>query len=90
MQRKDIEEQIRKFIVTRFPRAQQNLPGNDTSLLGHGVIDSLGILDVVTFLEQEFLISVADEDLLPQNFQSIAHISIFVQQKRENELPIGK
>jgi acyl carrier protein len=65
--------------VSQFP-ATKNV-SNDEALLKHGLIDSLGILDVVTFVEKEFSISVSDEDLLPENFGSVQSITEFVQSK---------
>ena len=50
-------------------------------LLKNGLIDSLGILEVVTFLEREFGIVVSDEELLPENFESIGSLSKFVREK---------
>ena len=70
---------IKSFLAQQFP-ATKNV-GNDAALLNNGLIDSLGILEVVTFLEKEFGITVADEDLLPENFGSVQNLSNFVQQK---------
>jgi acyl carrier protein len=54
---------------------------NDEPLLTNGLIDSLGILEVVSFVENEFGIVVSDEDLLPENFGSIHSLSNFVHEK---------
>jgi len=52
----------------------------DTSdLLESGVIDSLGVLDLVNFLQQEFSVLVDDEDLTPDNFKSIESMAVFVE-----------
>ena len=74
-----IAERIRKFLVQQFP-ATKNV-GNNESLLNNGLIDSLGILEVVAFIEKEFEITVSDEDLLPENFGSVRSLSNFVGQK---------
>jgi acyl carrier protein len=74
-----IAEQIKKFLVKQFP-ATKNV-GNEDSLLKNGLIDSLGILEVVAFLEKDFGIVVLDEELLPENFESVQSLSSFVQQK---------
>jgi acyl carrier protein len=74
-----ISERIKKFLVQQFP-ATRNV-GNEDPLLKNGLIDSLGILEVVTFLEREFSIVVSDEELLPENFESIRSLSKFVRQK---------
>jgi acyl carrier protein len=74
-----VADRIRSFLVQQFP-ATKNV-SNEDPLLKNGLIDSLGILDVVTFLEKEFGFTVTDEELLPENFESIRCLSNFVQQK---------
>jgi acyl carrier protein len=74
-----VAERIRKFLVQQFP-ATKNV-GNNESLLNNGLLDSLGILEVVAFIEKEFEIMVSDEDLLPENFGSVHSLSNFVGQK---------
>jgi acyl carrier protein len=64
--------------------ATQNI-SNDEPLLKNGLIDSLGILEVVTFVENEFSITVSDEDLLPENFGSVESIAEFVQSKTNGQ-----
>jgi acyl carrier protein len=76
-----ISARIKKFLVQQFP-ATKNV-GNEDPLITNGLIDSLGILEVVTFLENEFAITISDEDLLPENFGSVHSLSSFVQQKTE-------
>ena len=71
--------QIRKFLVQQFPATRD--VGNDEPLLNNGLIDSLGILEIVAFLEKKFGIAVSDEDLLPENFGSVQNLSNFVQEK---------
>lgn len=52
------------------------------SLLGTGVLDSTGALDLVAYLEREFGIRVADDELVPENLDSIERIAGFVDRKR--------
>lgn len=73
---------IRRFILDQFPLARQRAVGDEDPLLRTGILDSLGILEVVSFIEQEFGITVADEDLVPESFESIATIARFVDGKR--------
>jgi len=56
-------------------------------LLGDGILDSLGILDVVSFLESEFGMTVSDEELLPENFNSISTLAAFVESRLNSALP---
>ena len=73
-------DRIRHFLVHQFP-ATKNV-NDDAPLLKNALIDSLGILEVVSFLEKEFSILISDEDLMPENFGSIRSIVTFVQSKR--------
>lgn len=79
-----IADKIKKFLAQQFP-ATKNVSDQDP-LLKNGLIDSLGILEVVTFLEKEFGFTVTDEELLPENFESIRGLSTFVQQKTNGAL----
>jgi acyl carrier protein len=76
-----ISDKIKRFLGQQFP-ATKNV-GTEDPLLKNGLIDSLGILDVVTFLEKEFGFTVTDEELLPENFESVRSLSNFVQQKTD-------
>ena len=77
-----IEERIHAFLREKFPLARKNDIEKDTRLLEQGILDSLGILDVVSFLETEFSIPIQDEELLPENFQSLGTLSAFVRRKQ--------
>jgi acyl carrier protein len=70
---------IKAFLAAQFPMTK-NI-GYDEPLLKNGLIDSLGILDVVTFIEKEFGFTVADEDMLPENFGSVDRVASFVRSK---------
>jgi acyl carrier protein len=74
-----VTDGIRKFLGSQFPTIK-NLD-DDEPLLKNGLIDSLGILEVVSFIESEFGIVVSDEDLMPENFGSLRCIAEFVQLK---------
>jgi len=72
---------IRSYIVKQFPVARKESLRDDTQLLTSGIIDSLGMLDLVGFLEESFMIQISDEELTPENFASIACLANFVGQK---------
>jgi acyl carrier protein len=76
-------KEIRKFIVDNFLFGQDDAAlADDGSLLEHGVIDSTGMLELVNFLETRYAIEVADEDLIPENLDSIASLVDFLERKR--------
>ena len=77
-----VGDSIRAYILKRFPQARgRNLQDHD-HLLEQGIVDSLGVLELVSYLEQEFAITIADDDLSPENFSSVGQLSAFVAAKR--------
>jgi acyl carrier protein len=74
-------ERIQQHIIKKFPRAKQNHLVDNDNLLEGGILDSMGVLELVEFIEAEFSITVSDEDLSPENFQTIERIASFVQQR---------
>jgi acyl carrier protein len=76
------EEAIRSFITTNFYVAEGTSLLADTSLLDSGIIDSTGVLEVISFLEAEFGIQVADSDMIPDNLDSIGRLVAFVDRKK--------
>ena len=84
-----IDDQIRGFLLRTFPTARKTGLQNDTLLLEGGVIDSLGTLNIVEFLESSFNIRIADDDLVPENFASIDHLSAFTRKKLEQPRTIS-
>ena len=75
-------ERIRQFVLEKFPLARKRGVKDADELLESGIVDSLGILDLVALLEAEFGFVVSDDDLLPENFRSIETISEFASQRR--------
>ncbi len=56
----------------------------ETSLLDSGIIDSTGILEVVSFIESEFGIRVQDEEIVPEHFENVRFIAAFVESKKKS------
>ena len=72
---------IREFIVENFLFGDANGLNDDTSFLEEGIIDSTGILELVTFLEDKFSITVSDEELVPENLDSINNVTAYLGRK---------
>ena len=72
---------VREFIIKQFPLARKRGIRDTDALLESGILDSQGVLEVVTFIEQEYGISVPDDDLVPENFQSVERISAYVESR---------
>lgn len=78
-----IEQQIRNFIVENFLFGESNNGLNDDdSLLEKGVIDSTGVLELITFIEETYGIKVNDEELIPENLDSISNVTNFIKRKQ--------
>jgi len=74
---------VRQFITRHFSQARTRLLADEDSLLESGIVDSLGVLDLVTFIESEFNVRVADEDLTPEHFNSISRIVAYIEDKQK-------
>ena len=81
-ERDSTAETIREYIHAQFPHAKYQLRTDHDALLDTGVVDSLGILEIVDFLAETFRIEVSDEDLNPENFGSITKLAAFVGGKK--------
>lgn len=77
-----VTNQIRAFVLEKFPQAKKKNLRDSDKLLESGIVDSLGILDLVAFLESDFQVHISDEELLPENFQTVDAIAQFVERKR--------
>lgn len=73
---------IRQFIIENFIFEENSSLNGETSFLESGIIDSTGILELVSFLEENFGISVADEELVPENLDSIANVVAYLGRKK--------
>jgi len=81
MQGNTVSAHIKDFIWKHFPLARTRKIIDTDPLLETGILDSLGILEVVTFIEHEFHIILNDDDLVPENFHSMESIAEFVKKR---------
>jgi acyl carrier protein len=71
---------IREFIKKNLAKKQEHLEITDRdNIIANGIIDSLGIIKMIHFLEDRFSVSLRDEDITPDNFESIESISAFLE-----------
>lgn len=75
-------ESVRRFLAARFLFDPDAEIDPRASLLGEGVLDSTGAMDLVLFIEEEFGIGFADEELVPANLDSIERVVAFIARKR--------
>jgi acyl carrier protein len=77
-----LRQRVREFIVANFYVADPAALADGTSLLDSGIIDSTGVLEVIAFLERDLGLQVADEEIVPENLDSIERIEAYVRRKR--------
>lgn len=78
----DVPAQIRKFMIENFLFEDNGSLTNDTSFLGKGIIDSTGVLELIDFLEKTFSLKIEDQEIVPENLDSIKLAAEFIQRKR--------
>jgi acyl carrier protein len=79
----DTATTLREFIRENFLFGQDTPVSDDDSFLELGIIDSTGVLELVAFLEQEHQIRIADEELVPENLDSINRLLRFLETKQD-------
>ncbi len=78
-----VKDLVRAYIVESFlMRKRAEALGDDTSFLAQGLLDSTGVVELVGFLEETFGIEVSDDEMTPNNLDSLRAIDAFVEKKR--------
>ncbi len=73
------KEIIRKYMVEELAKKNEHMQISDQeNIIETGLIDSLGIMQLVPFLEEAFSIRIRDEDIIPEHFESIDAISVYI------------
>jgi acyl carrier protein len=80
MQKTEIEQDVRNFLIKTFLFGRAEALNDDQSLLG-GVIDSTGAIELVMFLQDHFAITVEDDEVIPENFDSVKNVVAYVERK---------
>jgi acyl carrier protein len=76
-----VQQRIRNHIIESFLFGSNSLKDED-SFLERGVVDSTGVLELVLFAEEAFSIAVNDDEILPENFDSISNLARYVSRKQ--------
>lgn len=78
-----VEEKVRAFILDNFLFTDdQSSLANSDSFMNKGIIDSTGMLEVIYFLEDEFEIKVEDDEMIPENLDSVDNVVAFLGKKK--------
>ena len=76
-----IEQKIREFIVKNLYYAEDSFIADEASFLETGVIDSMGVMELVAFIQSEFGVEAAQQEIVVENFDSISKLANFVRRK---------
>jgi acyl carrier protein len=77
----DIKDSVRQFITKNFYVPDPAKLGDQVSFLDSGIIDSTSVLELTAFLEETFKIQIADDELLPENLDTLSNVESFVSRK---------
>jgi acyl carrier protein len=78
-----VEQELERFVVETLGRRQGiRSVGAEEDLVGEGLIDSLGLTELVAFIEQRFGVVVDDDDVVIDNFRNIRSMESFIESKR--------
>ena len=79
----DVKQTVREYILENFLMGSAGSDlGDDQSFLDHHIIDSTGFIELVMFLETTYGIKIQDEEMIPENLDSLSQIARFVSGKR--------
>ncbi len=78
----EFKKQVRAFVTSNFYLADPAALQDGASLLDSGIVDSTGVLEVISFIEDTFGITVEDSEMLPDNLDSIERIANFISRKK--------
>jgi acyl carrier protein len=78
----DVREKIRSYVADNLLFSSNGYQfHDDTSFLDEGIVDSTGVVELVLFLEESFGFSVEDNEIVPDNFDSVNRLAIYIQHK---------
>lgn len=80
----DVKGKIRTFIIENYLFGDDGGLEESTSFLDEGIVDSTGILELIEFISEEFSITVEDDELVPENLDSISNVTAFIGRKAAN------
>ena len=79
---KNVEEKVRAYIAQNILFSGDGYPyPDDASFLNEGIIDSMNVLELVMFVENNYGITVEDQDIVPDNFDSISKLAAYIRRK---------
>jgi acyl carrier protein len=84
----DVLETVKAYVVENFLFGDDSRIGPGTDFLENGILDSTGVLELVGFLEEKFGIRVEDDELVPDNMNSLEKITLYISKKTGKSQPV--
>lgn len=85
----NLEASVRKFIIESFLFGDDSSLKTDTSFIENGIIDSTGVLELITYIEENYGIRVEDHEIVPENLDSIRRVVEFLGRKLNGRCAAG-
>jgi len=79
--RSQLAEQVRSFVIANFLLGQAGQLRDEDSFLEQGIIDSTGVLELISWTEETFGVEIGDGELVPENFDSINNVAAYIAAK---------
>lgn len=77
-----VEDKIHQYVSENFLFSDKGYPYEDSvSFLENGVVDSMNVMELVVFVEETFKIKVEDEEIVPENFDSVLNLANYIRRK---------
>jgi acyl carrier protein len=78
-----VEQELERLLVKTIVRRRGiNSIGPDEDLIGSGIVDSLGLMELVSFIEQRYGVTIDDDEIVVENFRNIRRIEGLIEAKR--------
>ena len=89
MDPKTVKAQIKEYVAENLLFAEAFPYADDASFLGEGIVDSVGVMELVAFVNTQFGVTVEPQEITPENFDSVQRLGDFIARKRGAAAPIA-
>ena len=89
MDPKTVKAQIKQYIAENLLFAEAFPHADDASFLGEGIVDSVGVMELVAFVNTQFGVTVEPQEITPENFDSVQRLGDFIARKSAATAPVA-
>lgn len=77
-----MKEEIKKFIISNYMKTKSAQIGDNDSFLEKGIIDSIGVIELVSFIQAKYGIKISPVDIIPENFDTLNNLERYIARKK--------